>query len=259
MDGFIKCTRRILEDMKKLIPVLLLPMTAVASAEPAPVATEPTPSPAVSPWSGEVEFGLIRTTGNTRSNSANGKALVQYQRARWKHSASLAVLNATSNGVTTARSYTFNGKSRYSFRKREYVFANLLYQDDHLSGYRSQVSETVGYGRRVIDRPRLFLDLEAGGGARQSHPVVGPSVNETIARGFGNLEWKLGESSVFTQSLTMESGRDNTQTESVTALKAKVEGNLAMKLSYTVKRNSTVPAGTAKTETIASAALVMDF
>ena len=245
--------------MKRFLPVvLLLPLNAFAAAAPVSAPADAT-SPAVSPWSGEVEFGWIRTTGNSSSNSANGKAKVQYEHARWKHSAALAVLNSTSNGVTTARSYTFNGKSKFSLHEREYMFANLLYQNDHLSGYRSQVSETVGYGRRVIDQPRLFLDLEAGLGARQSRPITGPSVNETIARGFGNLEWKIGENSVFSQNLTMESGRDNTQTESVTALKAKVEGNLAMKLSYTVKHNTTVPTGNVKTETIASAALVMDF
>jgi putative salt-induced outer membrane protein len=246
--------------MKKFAPILLLlPLATVVHAEPAPEPVDAVPPAAASPWSGEVEFGLIRTTGNSSSNSVNGKAQVQYERARWIHSASLAALNSTSNGVTTARSYTFNGKSKFSLQQREYVFANLLYQADHLSGYRSQVSETLGYGRRVIDRPRLFLDLEAGGGARQSQPKTGPNVNEFIARGLGNLEWKIGTNSVFSQNLTIESGRNNTQTQSVTALKAKVEGNLAMKLSYTVKHNTFVPAGNVNTETIASAALVMDF
>ena len=246
--------------MKKIaVLMLLFPFAAAAAtvSESAPPGSAQ--SPAATPWSSEVEFGLIRTTGNTRSDSVNARAKTKYHQARWTHTASLAMINSSSNGTTTAQSYTFNGKSRYNFRPREYMFANLLYQDDHLSGYRSQVSETAGYGKRVIDEPRLFLDLEAGAGARQSRPRTGPGTNEVIGRGSGHLQWKVGPYSVFSQRLIVESGSSNTQTQSVTALKSRINGNLAMKFSYTVKHNTIVPVGSAKTETIASAALVMDF
>ena len=223
----------------------------MASAAPAQLTDKP--------WSGEVDFGLIKANGNTKTDSMNGKARIEYSKERWIHSASLVVLNATSNGTTTAQSYTFNGKSRHNFKKREYMFGNLLYQDDHLSGYRSQVSETFGYGRRVIDSPRLSLDMEVGGGARQSTPRGGASLDEAIGRAHGNLEWKVSGTSVFSQHMTMESGRYNTELQSVTALKSRINGNLAMKVSYTVKHNSYVPPGSVKTETISNVALVVDF
>lgn len=241
--------------MKTIAALILLPpLTAIAEPAPSP------PSKSVpKAWSGEVDFGLIRATGNTQSDSFNGKARVKYRQAKWTHTASLIVLNATSNGTTTAQSYTFNGKTRHDYQKREYRFANLLYQDDHLSGYRTQVSGTIGYGQRVVDEPRVFLDLELGGGVRQSQPRFGQGINEAIGRAFGNLEWKVGMNSLFSQHLTMESGRANTQIQSVTALKSKINGNLAMEVSYTVKHNTLVPAGSVKTETITNVALVVDF
>ena len=249
-----------IEKMKTFAALLLtFPLSALADTANTSAPSEPVKTPEVSPWSGEVEFGLIRATGNTNSNSANGKGKVEYNHNRWKHTATLAILNSSSNGTTTAQSNVFNGKSRYNFQEREYLFANLLYQEDHLSGYRSQVSETAGYGRRVIDQPELFLDLEAGAGARQSNPRTGPSTNEMIARGYGHLQWQVGPSSVFSQRVIIESGSNNTQTQSITSLKSKVNGSLAMKLSYTVKHNTIVPAGSAKTETLTSATLVMDF
>lgn len=235
--------------MKKLVILLFLfPSSAFAES-----------SQAETPWSGEVDFGFIKATGNTRTDSMNGKARVKYSKENWIHTASLVVLNATSNGATTAQSYTFNGKSRHNLARRKYMFGNLQYQDDHLSGYRSQVSETFGYGKRVIDERQLFLDLEVGGGARQSTPRSGPSLNEAIGRAHGNLEWKVSKTSVFSQHLTVESGQYNTELQSITALKSRISGNLAMMVSYTVKYNSFVPAGSVNTETISNVALVLDF
>jgi len=51
----------------------------------------------------------------------------------------------------------------------------------------------------------------------------------------------------------------STISESLTAIKANLIGNLAMKLSYRVKHESKVPAGTAKTDTETALSLLYGF
>ena len=46
----------------------------------------------------------------------------------------------------------------------------------------------------------------------------------------------------------IEQGNDNRYTESTSALKVRIVGNLALVLSYVIKNNSDVPAGIQKTD-----------
>ena len=61
------------------------------------------------------------------------------------------------------------------------------------------------------------------------------------------------------QSLGIESGSKNTYTETVSSLSADVWTNLAIVLSYTIKRNSDVPAGSVKKDTFTAVSLKYSF
>ena len=87
----------------------------------------------------------------------------------------------------------------------------------------------------------------------------GTSENETILRGDLKYTWLLGENSEFRQNFVVESGSANTYVESVTALSAKLLGNLALVASYTVKNNSDVPPLTEKTDTYTALSLEYIF
>lgn len=54
----------------------------------------------------------------------------------------------------------------------------------------------------------------------------------------------------FKEKILVETGTSNTYSEFETSLKMKINGNLASKIAYTVKNNSTVPAGAKETDTI---------
>jgi putative salt-induced outer membrane protein YdiY len=71
--------------------------------------------------------------------------------------------------------------------------------------------------------------------------------------------FQLSETAEFKQLFGVESGSNNTYTESVTSLSADVWGDLAIVLSYTIKRNSDVPVGTVKKDTFTSIALEYSF
>jgi putative salt-induced outer membrane protein len=171
----------------------------------------------------------------------------------------LEALNTSDSNTTTAERYAATWQTDYKFAEYEYIFGRLHYETDKFSGYDYRISETIGYGRRVLHRDDMTLDLEAGPGARQSKRETGESENEMILRLAGRYAWQITEQSRFTQDLSFDIGEDATISKSVTAVQANIVGNLAMKLSYTVENTSDVPPGVKKTDTETAATLVYSF
>jgi len=214
---------------------------------------------AASPWAGKAMLGYLATSGNTDNSTLNSKFEISYTTGNWKHAFGASAINATEDEATTAEAYTADWKSELSLSEANYLFGQLDWRKDRFSGYSTQFSQTVGYGRRLIDRGAHKLNVEIGAGARQSELVDGTEENETVIRGGLNYAWQLGENAAFTQGFTVESGDKNTYSESVTALSAKLVGNLALVASYTVKNNSDVPPLVEKTDTYTALSLEYVF
>jgi len=210
-------------------------------------------------WKGNVELGIVTTTGNTETETINAKAKAETERKKWRHTLFIESLNSSNGGTTTAERYVVNGQSDYKFGEHNYFFAMVNYEDDRFSGYDYRISEALGYGRRIIGNTVLTLDLEIGPGARQSKLDSGASEDEYTVRGAAKLAWKVGDTSTFTQDLGTDVGEDVTITKSVTALTAQVNGSLATKITYTVKNTSDVPVGIEKTDTETAVTLVYSF
>lgn len=210
-------------------------------------------------WKGNIELGIVTTTGNTETETINAKAKVETEREKWRHTVHVESLNSSTKDTTTAERFVINGQSDYKFDEHNYFFAMVNYEDDRFSGYEYRISEALGYGRRVIGGTVLTLDLEVGPGARQSKLDLGGSDNEYTVRGAVKLAWKISDTSVFTEDLSSDVGEDVTVTKSVTALTAQVNGSLATKITYTIKNTSDVPAGIKKTDTETAVTLVYSF
>ncbi len=213
-----------------------------------------------SSWGGEAELGIVATSGNTETQTYNAKIKAENERDQWHHKLAFEALNSSNNQVTTAERYNLSGQSNYKLSDTRYLYGMLAYEDDRFSGYDYRVSESLGYGASVIKREGLQLDIEVGLGARQSKlDDTGDSENEGVVRLAGNLAWEISETSRFTEELTSEIGEEATITKSVTGLKSQINGSLAMKLSYTIKHTSKVPAGIEKTDTETAVTLVYGF
>jgi putative salt-induced outer membrane protein len=146
-------------------------------------------------------------------------------------------------------------KSERKLSDENYLFGRLDWRKDRFSSFETQASQTLGYGRRLIDSDKYKLNLEVGAGARQSDLADGSSTSETILRGGLNFVWALSETAEFKQGLVVEAGDDNTFSESITELSAKLVGNLALVASYRVRHNSDVLPLTEKTDTRAALSL----
>lgn len=231
--------------------LLTLLVTATSYAE--------TKDPEFGTWKGNVELGIVYTTGNTETETTSAKAKAATETEDWRHTIKYESLKSADQGTTTAERYVVNGQSDYKLDKKNFFFVMLNYENDRFSGYDYRITEAIGFGRRVLDEPNLTLDLEIGPGARQSKLETGETENEGMVRGAGRLNWKISESSNFTEDLTVDAGEDSTVTKSVSALSAQINGSLATKITYTIKNTSDVPPGVEKTDTETSVTLVYKF
>jgi putative salt-induced outer membrane protein len=211
------------------------------------------------PWLAKATLGYLATSGNTESSSLNSGFSVAYASGFWLHSLEGIAINATEEEQTTAEAYAVGWKSEYNLTDSDFLFLRLNWRKDRFSGYDRQLSETIGYGRRLIDTGLHVLNVEIGAGARQSDRADGTTESEVILRGGLNYLWQFSETAKFTQVLAVESGANNTYLESISALTASLVGNLALVASYTIKNNSSVPVATEKTDTFTALGLEYSF
>lgn len=211
------------------------------------------------PWSGTATLGYLATSGNTENSNLNSGFSLGYTSGRWAHLLTTKAIHSAENDQTTAEAYELGWKSEFSINDSDYLFGRVDWRKDRFSSYDSQTSETVGYGRRLIDREFHKLNAEIGAGARQSDLIDGTSENEFVVRGGMDYTWTISDTSEFVQTLTAEAGDTNTYLESITALKARLIGKLALVASYTVKHNTDVVALTEKTDTYSALTLEYAF
>lgn len=211
------------------------------------------------PWSGSATLGYLATSGNTENSTLNTAFDVSYVAGKWTHIADLFAINSTESDTTTAEAYAAGWKSERKLTDVDFLFGSLRWRKDRFGGFATQFSQTVGYGRRLIDSEKHSLNGELGVGARQSELQDASTFSETIFRGGLYYRWNFSETAEFRQDLTTEIGDKNTYTESVTALSARLIGDLALVASYTIKNNSDVPALTENTDTYTALSLEYSF
>jgi putative salt-induced outer membrane protein len=218
-----------------------------------------TPAVAQGTWSGSVALGYLATTGNSENTSVNGNFKLGYDTGKWHHALEVKAVGASTDEETTAEAYSLSLKSKYDLSEFNYLFGLLDWKEDRFSGYDQQVSEVVGYGRRLLNTERHVWNAEIGAGARQSELRDGTSENEATLRGATDFTWNFSETGSFVQTLIVESGSENTYIESVSEIKARLVGNIALVGSYTIKRNTSVPVGSEKRDTFTAISLEYAF
>lgn len=253
--------------MPSLVPPALASVVAfialVTASAPALAQTlaPATPAPAASPtpFVGEAEAGAVLTDGNTRTRTTKASANVKLETGQWRHTGSAEVLYAEDRDRTTAQRYAGAAKSDYKIAEFDYLFLTARYENERFTGFDYRVTEAIGYGRRLIHTPRVTLDLEAGPGGRHTRRDDGRHDDEVIGRAAARLAWNLSARAAVTEAVRFEAGEDGTDTETETALRSQVVGNLAMKVSFTLRHRSEVPPDTRRTDTVTAVTLVYSF
>ncbi len=210
-------------------------------------------------WSGNADIGYSASDGNSETENLNFIGKIEYLKGLWTHGLMLGAVREDDNGTTKAERYEAAYKVERALSEVSYLFGNLEYERDEFGGVYERTSETVGYGRKLFDSETHRMEAEIGVGARQNELQDGTMEDDAIVRMGAAYERDISESALFNQDLVVEAGEANTYAEAISALKLRINGNLYAKLSYTVKHNDTVPAGTENTDTYTTVSLSYEF
>lgn len=215
--------------------------------------------------SGRASLGILATSGNSDSQSANANFDLWWNYSAWNHHLNGDSIKSTSEDtdtgedVDTAEAYGLAWQSKYSFSEADYIFGKISWDKDEFSAYDRQLREVIGYGRRLLNSESHYLAGEIGVGARQSVLIDDTEQDEAIGYLGAEYRWTISQSSKFTQLLSIESGSNNTYVETTSSLSSKIRENLAVVLSYKIKNNSDVLPDVEKTDTVTTISLEYGF
>ncbi len=207
------------------------------------------------------EMGYIATSGNTDNQTLIAKFSLENGWLDWRNHFNIEALQTDADGTTTAQKYSVNDQLDYKFNEYDYLFVQAEYENDEFNGFEYTAKLAAGYGRRLLNTDTQMLDVEFGPSDRFFKEDVNGATNddELLGRLNANYLYHLSESAKFTQQVEYETGENNSLAKSVSAIKAQLNGSLALKVSYTVKYTEEVPAETDDTDTETAVTLVYTF
>ena len=243
--------------------LLLLPSLSLAENVNTPSEAN-TGASATATWSGNAELGFIQTSGNSDTQSFNGKFNLVRELDPTVMSLKLEALSSEEEGTSSKERYLSELKYDYSLGEFSYVTSILLYEDDRFNGYQYQSTLAIGYGYRAWHGEQGELDLEVGPGYRRNALEVsnenGSKIEEeTIGRASLNLLIKISDNAEFTETLTVEGGDSKVVYKSDMGIQSTLIGQLAMKINYQIKHTSNVPEDKKKTDSLVGVTLVYSF
>ena len=233
-------------------------------------------------WEVTSELGAIVTGGNTETTTLKGGIKVQHNLESWNNEYKLdgiykedEVDDANGNKVTqrTNEKYSISAQGNYKLNEEHsHLFIYGSHVSDYFGAYRSESVISAGYGLRLLNEKTMWLSAEIGPGYKyfeypdnstevdeNGNPLAGEFEGEVIALGKLDYNWQISDNARFTQLVAVEYGDTNTKTRSETALLAKINGSLQMKVAFNVTNNSDVADDKESTDTETSFTLVYSF
>lgn len=231
------------------------------------------------PWEVEVDIGAIATSGNTDTTSLQFKVDAKQNLEKWENQYIFNSLfkedsvkkdDNTNTREKTAEKYFGSAKFAYLIGVEEsYLFGFGSYTEDKFGAYRTYTTVALGYGNWLYYSPTFNWFIEAGPGYfegekvnESSDPLVPDTITDehgAILRAATALEWKITENATFKQLISVESGSDNTRTQSETSLATSINKSMKMKVGLTLANDTDVAPGKEKTDTTTFINLVYSF
>ncbi|WP_305804278.1 DUF481 domain-containing protein [Stenotrophomonas sp. YIM B06876] len=227
-----------------------------------------------SPWSGSGgELGFASAHGNSNTESFNGRLKLRYSDDDWVHSMDLFGLRSSARYTetaddgsivrrqqTTANRYTASAGSALQLGEHRQLTATVRYESDDFATYDRQGSFGLGYGTRLINTDRLYLDAQIGPGVRRSHnATTGENRNGFIGRGLFDLKFAITDNTDLVNTLLVESGSYNTFAQNDFGVAVNMNEHFALKAGWQARHNSIVADDKRKTDTLTTMNVVYSF
>jgi len=246
--------------MKHFLFIILL-LSAGLSAEE--VKTE---DASESTWKNNIEFGYLMSSGNTETESLNGKINAINTLENWRHDFKLAAFSSSDNDQTTAERFLLEYQGDRKLDNNSYFFVNTSYEEDKFSGYEYRANLTAGYGKQLYNANKMTIDAEIGAGYRQSELTFADpedwdnnGQNEAIFRLAAKYLWQIEEDRSLAANLTVDAGEESTISTFEIAFVSIIAGDLSLKAAFDARHTSEVPAGIENLDTVTSINLLYSF
>lgn len=212
------------------------------------------------------ELGLIATSGNTQSSSLKAKLNAKQDLQDWQNSYIVEGFykreknSGNDESQTSAQKFFSSVQADYKLENpahRLFVFGS--FEDDRFSGFKHQATIAGGWSEQLWKDESSAFKYSVGPGYSFAKKDDGENASGVIVRAAADYDWKISDNATFRQLVSTEVGSDNTKSKSETSLSAKINGSLAMKLSFIMNHNSNVEAGKKKLDTETAVTLVYTF
>jgi putative salt-induced outer membrane protein len=220
-------------------------------------------------WSTAAELGILSTSGNTVGTSVTGKIDVRQELPDWSNQYMASAYfkddeTTDIDGQTvkqrSAERYEVSAKAGYKLGEpNSTLFVLGSHVDDTFGAYEKYSSMSVGHGSRWHESEKTSLDVEIGPGYFRGERSDGQIENGVTVRAAAALRWQVSESSIFSQTVSVEHSEANTHSNAETALTARINGRMQMKAAFIARSDSNVPLGKKKTDTQTSLTLLYAF
>lgn len=256
-----------------LLALSLFCSTAAWAQEPQ-VPTDPAAAITPSPWSGSGgELGFASAHGNSTTESLNAKLRARYTDGDWIHSLDLTGLRSSATytrtnddgsidrySQTTSNRYTGAAGSALQLGEHRQLTATLRYERDDFATYDRVATFGLGYGTRLIDGERMYLDAQIGPGVRRAHDAVEDrDENGLIGRGLFDFKYAITGNTDLLNTLLVESGEYNTFAQNDLGVSVAMNNHFALKAAWQMRHNSQVSEGSKRTDTLTTVNLVYTF
>lgn len=208
----------------------------------------------------QVEAGTGLGTGNIDHQSYSFAGKVTSKMGRYENNlkGKFAAVNRSNDDSHNV--YSINNKLKYDLTPDDYAFGELEYVNNKVAGIERRASESIGYGRRLVNKDGLNIAAEAAIGGRQSEYKAGLADESSYLGKVGTtIDWEVYDNVNLNNDTYMAFTSDNTQTVSDTSVKTYVYDGMYVKGGFNVENNDKAPAGFKKTDTLSTVNVGYEF
>jgi len=224
-------------------------------------------------WTGKAELGIMSSSGNTESKSANAKLDLAHESANWKNAVYAAALYGENADFTTAERYEARYQLDRKINDRLSWFVGLRGEQDSFSGFAYQATASAGMSYKFIDNADTKLDASLGAGYRMLQTealiktpagevidrIAGPDEDDVVGTLSSNYEHSFTKSTKITNKLLVESGSLNTSVQDDISLAVSMTDVLALAVGFGVRYNTDPPPLAEDTDTLFTVNLVYNI
>ncbi len=210
-------------------------------------------------WTGEVELGGSRSTGNTDTLAFYGAVRANREGLKWTHALAARLDFQQTNGATVADRIRANWEPGYKMRDDLFAYGLGQYERDRFLGYDHRLTLSAGLGFTLLSTPKMKLDLSGGPALRQTFFTADGDDTTLLGRAALAYHWQISPTLLLSQngSIYFEGSRNNAI--STTSLETQLVKRLKARFSYDLQYEKNDIAGRKPLDTTSRATLVYSF